>query len=405
MTRRLPVIFILMTVVIDAMGIGLIMPVMPNLLLEIRAGSLANAALWGGGMSAAYAVMQFLFSPIIGNLSDRFGRRPVLLMSLAVMAGDYLVMAVAGTIWLLLAGRIIGGITAATQSTAAAYMADISPPEKRGAGFGLVSAAFGLGFVLGPLIGGMLGDLGTRAPFYAAAMLAFSNLIFGWFILPETVTDAIRRPFSWHRANPLGAFRSFARLPGQGRLLMVLFLYQLAFNAYPAIWSYFTKARFGWDPRMIGLSLAVFGISMALVQGGLIRVALARWGEVRTIVAGFGFALVSFMVLAFLTNGMMALALTPISALAGMAIPALQSLMSRQTPGDAQGELQGIFTSVGALSLILSPLLMAYVFAAFTAPDAAIFLPGAPFLVSALLAAAGLALFLSRKAGAASIQP
>ena len=404
MTRRLPIIFILMTVVIDAMGIGLIMPVMPNLLLEIRAGSLANAALWGGGMSAAFAVMQFLFSPIIGNLSDRFGRRPVLLMSLAVMAGDYLVMAVAGTIWLLLVGRIIGGITAATQSTAAACMADISPPEKRGAGFGMVSAAFGLGFVLGPLIGGLLGDLGTRAPFYAAALLAFSNLIFGWFILPETVTDTIRRPFSWHRANPLGAFRSFAALPGQGRLLMVLFLYQLAFNAYPAIWSYFTKARFGWDPRMIGLSLAIFGISMALVQGGLIRVVLARWGEVLTIVAGFGFALISFMVLAFLANGMVALALTPISALAGMAIPALQSLMSRQTPDDAQGELQGIFTSVGALSLILSPLLMTNVFAVFTEPDAAIFLPGAPFLVSALLATAGLTLFLSRKAGAASIQ-
>ena len=405
MIRRLPIIFILMTVVIDAMGIGLIMPVMPNLLLEIRAGSLANAALWGGGMSAAFAVMQFLFSPVIGNLSDRFGRRPVLLMSLAVMVGDYLVMAVAGSIWLLLAGRIIGGITAATQSTAAAYMADISPPEKRGAGFGMVSAAFGAGFVLGPLIGGLLGDMGTRAPFYAAALLAFSNLIFGWFILPETVTDAIRRPFSWHRANPLGAFRSFARLPGQGRLLMVLFLYQLAFNVYPAIWAYFTKARFGWDPRMIGLSLAIFGISMALVQGGLIRVVLARWGEVRTIVAGFGFALVSFMVLAFLTNGKAALALTPISALAGMAIPALQSLMSRQTPDDAQGELQGIFTSVGALSVILSPLLMTYVFAAYTAPDAAIFLPGAPFLVSLLLAAAGLTLFLSRKAGAASIQP
>ncbi|VAV99222.1 Uncharacterized MFS-type transporter [hydrothermal vent metagenome] len=405
MSSRLPVIFILMTVVIDAMGIGLIMPVMPNLLLEIRAGSLANAALWGGGMSAAFAVMQFLFSPIIGNLSDRFGRRPVLLMSLAVMTVDYLVMAVAGSIWVLLAGRIIGGITAATQSTAAAYMADISPPEKRGAGFGMVSAAFGLGFVLGPLIGGLLGDLGTRAPFYAAAMLAFSNLIFGWFILPETVTDAIRRPFNWRRANPLGVFRSFAALPGQGRLLMVLFLYHLAFNAYPAIWSYFTKARFGWDPRMIGVSLAVFGISMALVQGGLIRVALARWGEVRTIVAGFGFALISFLVLAFLTNGMVALALTPVSALAAMAIPALQSLMSRQTPDDAQGELQGIFTSVGALSLVLSPLLMTNVFATFTAPDAVVFLPGAPFLASALLAVAGLVLFLSRKTGVASIQP
>jgi DHA1 family tetracycline resistance protein-like MFS transporter len=397
MRRKLPVMFILMTVVVDAMGIGLIMPVMPNLLLEIRAGSLANAALWGGVMSASFAVMQFLFGPIIGNLSDRFGRRPILLTSLAVMAADYLVMALAGSIWLLLAGRIVGGITAATQSTAAAFMADISSPEKRGAGFGLVSAAFGLGFVLGPLMGGLLGDLGTRAPFYAAALLAFSTLTFGWFILPETVGTALRRPFNWKRANPLGAFRSLAALPGQGRLLMVVFLYQLAFNVYPSIWPYFTLARFNWSPRMIGVSLAVFGISLALVQGGLIRVALAHLGEVRVIILAFGFALLSFLVLAFISNGLLALALTPVSALAAMATPALQSLMSRQTPDDAQGELQGLFTSVGALSLILSPLLMTNVFAAFTAPDAVVYLPGAPFLASMVLAAAGLILFLTRE--------
>lgn len=397
MRKRLPTFFILLVVVIDAMGIGLIMPVMPNLILEVQHGTLANAALWGGVMSASFAVMQFLFGPIIGNLSDQFGRRPILLTSLAVMAADYLVMAVASSIWLLLAGRIVGGITAATQSTAAAFMADTSPPDKRGAGFGLVSAAFGVGFVLGPLIGGLLGDLGTRAPFYAAAMLAFSTFVFGWFILPETVTDAIRRPFTWRRANPLRSFRNFAKLPGVNRLLMVIFLYQLAFNVYPAIWAYFTQAQFGWDSRMIGLSLAVFGASMALVQGGLIRVALKRWGEVRTIVAGFGFAMTSFLVLAFLTNGTMALALIPISALAAMATPALQALMSRQTSSDAQGELQGILTSVGALAMILSPLLMTNVFAAFTAPSAPVYLPGAPFLASFVLAATGLMLFLTRK--------
>jgi DHA1 family tetracycline resistance protein-like MFS transporter len=396
MRQRLPTIFILITVVIDAMGIGLIMPVMPNLILEVKAGSLANAALWGGVMTTSFAVMQFLFGPVIGNLSDRFGRRPVLLTSLAVMAADYLVMAVAGSIWLLLAGRIVGGITGATQSTAAAYMADTSPPDKRGAGFGLVSAAFGAGFVLGPLIGGLLGDLGTRAPFYAAAMLAFSNLVFGWFILPETVTDAIRRPFSWRRSNPFKVLRNYAALPGLGRLLLVLFLYQLAFNVYPAIWAYFTKARFDWDTKMIGMSLAVFGISMALVQGGLIRLVLSRWGERHTIMAGFGFAMVSFLALAFLTNGPVALALTPISALAAMATPALQSLMSRQTPDNAQGELQGVLTSVSALAMIASPMLMSGVFAAFTRPGAAPYLPGAPFLASLLLAAVGLILFLSK---------
>lgn len=405
MKSRLPTLFILITVVIDAMGIGLIIPVMPALILEVQGGTLANAALWGGVLSTSFAVMQFLFGPIVGSLSDRFGRRPVLLTSLFVMAADYLVMALAGTIWLLLIGRIVGGITGATQSTAAAFIADTSPREKRGPGFGMVSAAFGLGFVLGPLIGGLLGDLGARAPFYAAAGLAFANFVFGLLILPESVTTANRRPFTWTRANPLGALANIRAMPGLGRLLTVLFLYQLAFNVYPAIWAYFTQARYGWDTRMIGLSLAVFGISMALVQGGLIRAALARLGEARTVIAGFGFAVLSFAVLAFLTNGPAALALTPVSALAAMVTPALQAMMSRDTPDDAQGELQGIFTSVAALAMILSPLLMTGVFAAFTAPAAPVYLPGAPFLASLVLAASGLTLFISRRQKAGSAAP
>ena len=402
MKSRLPTIFILLTVMIDSMGIGLIIPVMPALILDLEGGSLAGAALWGGVLATSFAVMQFLFGPVIGNLSDRYGRRPILLTSLFVMALDYVVMALAGTIWLLLAGRIVGGITAATQSAASAYIADTSPPEKRGAGFGLISAAFGLGFVLGPLIGGFLGDLGPRAPFYAAAALAFANFVFGWFVLPETVTDEIRRPFSLARANPFGALRGIRALPGLGRLLIVLLLYQLAFNAYPAVWAYFTQARFGWDSAMIGISLAVFGISIALVQAGLIRFAIARLGEVRTVIVGLGFALLSFSILGFLTNGWLALALTPVSAVAAMTVPALQSIMSRQTPADAQGELQGIFTSVGALAMILSPLMMTGVFAAFTAPGGPVFLPGAPFLASMGLSLAGLLLFLGHRAVRAS---
>lgn len=390
MQRQLPTIFILITLVINAMGIGLIIPVMPNLILEVRGGSLANAALWGGILSTGFAVMQFLFGPTIGNLSDRFGRRPVLLTSLFVMAVDYLVMALAGSIWLLLLVRLVGGVTAATQSTAAAFMADTTPPEKRGAQFGLVSAAFGVGFILGPVIGGLLGDLGTRAPFYAAA-----NFVFGCFILPETVTDESRRAFDWRRANPLGAFKNISALPGLRRLLAVYFLYQLSFNVYPVIWAYFTQARFDWDTRMIGLSLAAFGISMALVQGGLIRVALARFGELCTVVAGLVCGIVSFTLMAFVTSGTLALALTPLAALAAMAAPALQSLMSRQSPADAQGELQGILTSVNALALIVAPMLMTSVFAAATAPGASIYLPGAPFLASLVLACIGLALFLT----------
>lgn len=397
MSSRLPTIFILITVTIDAMGIGIIIPVMPDLIMDVEGGTLASAAVWGGILTSTFAVMQFLFGPLIGNLSDRFGRRPILLGSLFILAVDYLVMAMAHTIWLLLLGRIIGGIMAATQSTAAAFMADTSPPEKRGAGFGLVSAAFGLGFVLGPVIGGLLGDLGPRAPFYVAAGLAFANFIFGWFVLSETVTKDRRRAFSWTRANPFGALKQVRALPGLGRLLVVLLLYQLAFNVYPAIWSYFTTAAFAWEPRMIGLSLGIFGISMFAVQGGLIRIAIHRLGEATTVIVGFAFAVISFFVLGFLQTGWIALALTPVSAMAAMCVPALQAIMSRQTPEDAQGELQGIFTSVGALAMILSPLLMTNVFSVFTRPEADIFLPGAPFLASLLLALAGVALFLTRR--------
>ena len=257
--------------------------------------------------------------------------------------------------------------------------------------------------MLGPVIGGFLGDLGTRAPFYAAAALAAANFVFGLLVLPETVTDATRRPFTWSRANPFGALRQIRRLPGLGRLLIVLLLYQLATNVYPAIWAYFTQARFDWDTRMIGISLAVFGISMAIVQGGIIRIALARLGEVRTVVVGFGFSLLAFPVLAFITNGPIALALTPIAAVAAMAVPALQAIMSRQTTDDAQGELQGIFTSVNALAMILSPLLMTGVFAAATRPGGPVFLPGAPFLAALLLTVAALGLFLSRRSSKAPV--
>ena len=407
MQSHLPTFFILMTVVINAMGIGLIMPVMPDLIVLLQGSSLANAALWGGVLSTSFAVMQFLFGPMIGNLSDRFGRRPILLTSLAVMALDYLVMATAGSIWLLLAGRIIGGITAATHSTATAFMADTNPPDKRGASFGMISAGFGLGFVMGPLIGGFLGELGPRAPFYAAAALSTANLILGYFVLPETVTDTIRRPFKWQRANPFGAFKNIEKLQGLGRLLSVMFLYQLAFNVFPAIWSYFTQERFGWDTRLIGISLATYGISIAVVQAGLIRIALKQLGETKTIIAGFGFALLSFSILAFINSGPAALILIPLSAMAAMVTPALQALMSREIPADAQGELQGILTSVSALALIVSPLMMTGVFAAFTGPSAPVYLPGAPFLASLLLALAGLVLFLTahRRKSTASDKP
>ena len=396
MHNRLPLIFILVTVVIDAMGIGLIMPVMPDLIREVGGGSLAQAAIWGGILATAFAVMQFLFGPLIGNLSDRFGRRPVLLIALLVMSADYLVMAVAGTIWLLLIGRLVGGITAATQPVANAYIADISAPEEKAARFGLVGAAFGIGFVLGPLIGGVLGEFGTRAPFYAAAALAAANMVFGYFVLPETVTDRIRRPFQLQRANPFGAFRHLGKLPGIGRLTVMFFLYQVAFFVYPTIWAYFAEERFGWEPRMIGLSLAAFGVSIALTQGLLIRPVLARFGERRTVLIGLGVNMIGFAAMSVVTSGAVALALTPITALGAMAMPALQGIMSRRVPDDSQGELQGLLTSAGALAMILSPILMTQTFYLFAAEGARFYLPGAPFLLSLVLILICVVVFVNR---------
>jgi len=376
------------------MGIGLIIPVMPDLIREVNGGTLASAAVWGGILATSFAVMQFLFGPLLGGLSDRFGRRPVLLLSLVVMSADYLVMALAGSIWLLLAGRIVGGITAATQATASAYMADISTPEKKAANFGLIGAAFGMGFVMGPLIGGLLAEYGTRAPFYAAAGLAALNALFGWIVLTETVTDRIRRPFSWARANPLGSLRVLGQLPGLGPLLLVFFLYQLAFIVYPAVWSYFAVERFGWSPAMIGLSLALFGIMLAVVQGGLMPMDLRLLGERRAVIYGLAFDVLAFGALAIVTSGTIALILIPLTAFAGVVTPALQGIMSKTVNDNQQGELQGALTSIGALAMIVSPLVMTSVFAAFSGPSAPIYLPGAPFILSAGLVIIAVGVFL-----------
>lgn len=391
---RLPVVFVLISVMIDAMGVGLIIPVMPDLIREVTGGDLANAALWGGVLTTVYAVMQFLFGPVMGNLSDRFGRRPVLLITLFVMAADYVVMALAGSIWLLLLGRVVGGITAATQATATAYIADVSEPEKKAQNFGLVGAAFGLGFVIGPLLGGVLGEWGTRAPFWAAAVLAGSNAILGYFVLTETVSDAIRRPFDWRRANPFGAFKALKELPGIGRLFAVFFLYQVAFFVYPAVWAYFGQARFGWNAGMIGLSLGLFGIMMAIVQGGVIRIILRKLGERGTVIYGLIFDVFAFGALAFITSGTAALILTPLTALGAVITPAIQGIMSKKVGDTRQGELQGALTSVGAVAMIVSPLLMTYTFSEFTRDGAPVYFPGAPFLVALALIVVALVVFL-----------
>lgn len=408
MIKNLPLTFIFITVVIDAMGIGLILPVMPDLIREVNGGDLGQAALWGGILTTVYAVMQFGFGPLVGNLSDRFGRRPVLLTSLVVMAIDYIVMALAGAIWLLFIGRIVGGVTAATQSTAMAYVADISKPEEKSANFGLIGAAFGVGFVFGPLIGGLLASYGTRAPFYAAAVLASANFLFGYFVLPETVTDRIRRPFSWLRANPFGAFKHVGALPGLRPLLVLMFFYGVAFFVYPAVWAYYGQIRFGWGPGMVGVSLAVYGISIAVVQGVLIRPILARIGDRRTVILGLIVEVAAFVFLGFVQAGWMALAFTVVAAFGAIAGPALQGIMSRTAEDNQQGELQGILTSINAIAVIFAPLIMTQTFFFFTREDAPIYSPGAPFLLSAVLTVVCIGLFLMARPTAsrdAAMQP
>lgn len=401
MHRRLPFVFIMLTLLVDAMGIGLILPVMPTLIGEVSGGTVADAALWGGILATAFAVMQFLFGPMLGSLSDRYGRRPVLLVSMGVMALDYAVMALAGSIWLLLAGRIVGGITAATHATATAYVADISAPEKKAANFGLLGAAFGVGFVLGPVVGGLLAEFGSRAPFWAAAGLAAANCVFGYLVLPETVTDRIRRPFRLSRANPFAALAAIGRLPALRAPLAVFFLYEFAQIAYPATWAYFGTARFGWSPATIGLSLALFGLSFAAMQGGLIRILLARLGDWGTIWFGLMANVATFVTLAFVTSGTLALILTPFCGLGACVMPPLQGILSRATPDSRQGELQGLLSSLRAVAWIGGPFVMTSVFFTFTTPGAALHLPGAAFLLSAAITLACAGILMARPRAAA----
>ena len=370
---------------LDSMGIGLIVPVMPDLIQEIEGQGLGEAAIWGGILATIFAAMQFIFGPAVGNLSDRFGRRPILIISLVIMAFDYVLMALAHTIWLLIIGRIIGGITAATQSTSAAYMADISAPEDKAANFGLIGAAFGAGFVLGPLLGGILAEFGTRAPFWTAALLAGANAVFGYAVLPETVTDRIRRPFEWRRANPFGAFKNIGDLPELKRLMLITFVYTIAFFVYPGVWAYFGAERFDWGPGMIGLSLAVFGVGAAVVQGFLIKPVINRIGERKAVILGLSIDVLAFGMLGFVTNGWVALALTPLTAFGSIAGPALQGIMSRTASDDQQGELQGAVTSINAIATIIAPLMITQTFWYFTETGAPVYLPGAPFLLSAML--------------------
>ncbi len=377
------------------MGIGIIMPVMPDLIQEVGNVDLSKAALWGGTLTVVFAINQFLFSPIIGGMSDTYGRRPVLLVALFVMALDYLVMGFAHAMWLLFLGRFVGGITAATQSTASAYMADISTKEDKAKNFGLLGAAFGVGFILGPIVGGLLSEYGSRAPFFAAAAIAFVNMLFGYFVLPETVTDATRRKFEWRRANPFGTFKQMKQLQGMLPMLFVFLLLSIAFFVYPSIWAFFGRAQFDWDARMVGMTLAAYGLGIVIVQGFLIRPILKRFGEKKTALFGMCMHLLTFTAYQFMTETWQVFAFMPLSVFSAVAVPALQGLMSNSVSGNSQGELQGAMGSLTALATIISPLVMTQVFSYFTNENAPIYLPSAPFLVSAFAILVALFMFRS----------
>lgn len=389
------VAFIVITLTLDAIGFGLIMPVMPALLQEVSGGDLAQAALWAGVMLGGFAVMQFLCGPLVGNLSDRFGRRPVLLISLAVLTLDYILLALAGTVWLVLAARLVTGAASSTMGTANAYLADISTPEQKARRFGLVGAAFGIGFVLGPAIGGLLAEFGTRAPFYAAAAVAAMNLAFGAIVMRESLPPERRRPFQLARANPFGAFRHIGRLPGLGRYLGIYGLHEFAFFVFPAVWSYFGIARFGWTPGQVGLSLALYGVSFAVVQGGLVGPVVRRFGRHRAMLLGTASGIASLVLLTLVENGTLALLLIPLSSMGGFVIPALRAELSDRVTDRQQGELQGAMASIRALGMIGAPLAFTTVFAAFTGANAWADLPGAPFALAAFLNLGVLALLLT----------
>lgn len=377
--------FIFVTLLLDAVGFGIIIPVMPLLITELIHGNLSQASEWGGWLTFAYALMQFIFAPIIGNLSDQYGRRAVLLFSLFAFGVDYIILALAPTIWWLFLGRVIAGITGASFSTASAYIADISTPEKRAQNFGLLGAAFGMGFIIGPAIGGIMAEYGSRVPFIAAAVLTFLNWLYGYFILPESLSKENRRKFSWKRANPLGSLKHLRKYPAVAGLIISLILVYLSAHAVQTTWTFYTMEKFEWTPQWVGYSLTFIGIMIALVQGLLIRIIIPKIGQKRGVYVGLLLYSVGFLLFAFATKGWMMFAFMIPYSLGGIAGPSLQGIISGNVPGNEQGELQGGLTSLMSATSIFGPVLMTSLFAYFTSKDAPFLFPGAPFLMGAIL--------------------
>ncbi|MDF1766879.1 MAG: TCR/Tet family MFS transporter [Gammaproteobacteria bacterium] len=393
-THKHALAFIIIVVLLDAIGFGIILPVTPKLIIELADVDLSNASQLGGYLMFAYALMQFFAAPILGNLGDRFGRRPIILYSLVVLALGYAMMAAAPTLLWLFAARLIAGAASSTFALAYAYITDITPEDKRAQRFGMVGAAFGGGFILGPVIGGLLGELGPRVPFIVAAVLAALNVIYGYIMLGESLPETSRRPFELRRANPLGALLALRKYPVVSGLAFAYFLYMLGHLSLPSTWTYYTMEKFAWSEAQVGLSLGYAGVFMILVQAFLIRWAIPTLGAYRAGLIGLIAMAIGFSGYALSANGTQLYFWLALAALSGFVSPAFQSIMTSQVPANAQGELQGALSSMNSVTSIIGPLLMTQLFARYTGAEASFYLPGAPFLAAAVLTVVSLILFV-----------
>lgn len=377
--------FIFITMLIDITGWGIIIPVIPKLIQELIHGDVSEAAKIGGWLTFAYAITQFIFAPVIGNLSDKYGRRPIILISLLAFSLDYVLLAFAPTITWLFVGRIIAGLTGASITTASAYIADVSTPENRAKNFGMIGAAFGLGFIIGPVIGGLLGQYGARVPFYAAAILCLLNFLYGFFILPESLDKENRRAFDIKRANPIGALLHVKKYPKLIGLVVSIFLLYVASHAVHSNWSFFTMYRFNWDEKMVGISLGVIGLLVGIVQGGLIRWINPKLGNEKSIYVGMALYTTGMFLFATATESWMLFVFLIPYCLGGIAGPAMQAVISEQVPANEQGEIQGTLSSLMSASAIIGPPMMSTVFYFFTHNEAPFLFPGAPFVLGGFL--------------------
>ena len=393
-THKHALAFIITVVLLDAIGFGIILPVTPKLIIELADVDLSNASQLGGYLMFAYALMQFFAAPILGNLGDRFGRRPIILYSLVVLALGYAMMAAAPTLLWLFAARLIAGAASSTFALAYAYITDITPEDKRAQRFGMVGAAFGGGFILGPVIGGLLGELGPRVPFIVAAVLAALNVVYGYIMLGESLPETSRRPFELRRANPLGALLALRKYPVVSGLAFAYFLYMLGHLSLPSTWTYYTMEKFAWSEAQVGLSLGYAGVFMILVQAFLIRWAIPTLGAYRAGLIGLIAMAIGFSGYALSANGTQLYFWLALAALSGFLSPPFQSIMTSQVPANAQGELQGALSSMNSVTSIIGPLLMTQLFARYTGAEASFYLPGAPFLAAAVLTVVSLVLFV-----------